>query len=94
MSFDFALRRWLFSMIGWLLRMLLKLFKLLYSLRKLLRAKRETPYDFWQKSLTKSEIQCVLDMGGEEFRPVGELRMDMEAPCDVRIQLLSYYLLL
>ena len=92
MSFDFAARRWLFALIGWLLSRLLKLFKLLVSLSKLLRTKRETPYDFWQKSITKSEIHCVLDMGGEEFKPVGEIRMDMEAPLDVRFHFDCYML--
>ena len=86
MSFDFAVRRWLTALMGWLLSMLWKLLKLLLSLRKFLRTKRETPYDFWQKSITKSEVHCVLDMGGEEFKPVGEIRMDMEAPLDVRFQ--------
>lgn len=90
MSFDFELRRQLFVLLHVVFRLLVRLFKLLRYLSKLLTAKKETPYDFWQKSLTKSEINCVLDLGGEEFQTIGEFRLDLEAPCDV-LQIYTCY---
>jgi len=86
MSFDFALRRWIFRVIAFIVKWtILTVMKCKSSISSLVNTKKDTPYDFWQKSLHKSDIKCLLDTGGDDFQSVGEFRMDLEAPCEVRI---------
>lgn len=85
MSFDFTLRRLVFRFLRIFYRMALALFNAGKSVYKMLNSgAKETPFEFWQRSLTKVDVVFYLDLEGPgDAILLGEVKMDTAAPVDI-----------
>lgn len=84
MSYDFNLRKNAY-------RHVRRMGKLLYSIVKMIRnlvkaannAVTETPYEYWQRSLEKTDIRVFYEIAAETEIVLGEFRMDLSAPLEI-----------
>lgn len=84
MSYDFALRRYVFSILYKVYGTTAGIVKLLRGLVKTASAATsETPFDYWKRSMEKVEVVCILDKGNDNCTVLGEFKLDLKAPVDI-----------
>ena len=84
MSYDFTLRRKVFGVLFKILGVSANVIKLLRGLVKnVTGGKAESPFDYWKRSMSKVDVVCVLDKGGDRTVVLGEFKLDLKAPADI-----------
>jgi hypothetical protein len=84
MSYDFTLRRKVFAILVSVYRASTKTIKFLRGLLKSAGGgKPETPYEYWKRSLEKTDLVCIMDKGGGGITILGEFKMDLKAPVEI-----------
>lgn len=82
MSFDFTLRRQVFSLLAKIYGISAKLLKFLRSFVKSAGGE-ESPYEYWKRSLDKTDVVCILDKGNDRTEVIGEFKLDLGAPAEI-----------
>ena len=84
MSFDFTLRRQVFGALYRVFGATAAFVKLVRSAVKTAGGtSKETPYEFWKRSLEKVDVVCILDKGNDHSTVLGEFKLDLKAPADI-----------
>jgi hypothetical protein len=84
MSYDFTLRRQVFSLLYKFFGATAKTVKFLRSLVKnAAGGKAESAFDYWKRSMEKVDVVCILDKGNGRTETIGEFKLDLKAPCDI-----------
>lgn len=84
MSFDFTLRRQVFSILYKFYGVAAGTVKFLRSLMKSAAGgTSESSYEYWKRSMEKVDVLCILDKGGGRSETIGEFKLDMKAPADI-----------
>lgn len=84
MQFDFSLRREASNMLYRLFGACLSFVKLIRGLMKTASGgAAESPFEYWQRSLEKVDVVCIIDKGNDRTTVLGEFKLDMNAPADI-----------
>jgi hypothetical protein len=91
MSFDFTIRRQVFGILYKVLGASVSFVKLLRGVFKTISkgGNNETPFEYWQRSMTKLDVVCILDKGNDHTTVLGEFKLDMKAPADVMREMIQ-----
>jgi hypothetical protein len=84
MSFDFSVRRQLGRVAMTLWKLVSTTLRMCYSTYKTLTSHvKETPFEFWNRSLQKEAVLCFLALSTENVVKLGEIRVDLNAPLEI-----------
>jgi hypothetical protein len=84
MSYDFSLRKYSYRQVKRLAKMLYSVVKMIRSAAKAANnAVHESPFDYWQRSLEKSDVRIFYEIAADTEIVLGEFRMDLHAPLDI-----------
>jgi hypothetical protein len=84
LSFDFTLRRKIAKQFYKIYLLLKMIFMNVYNIyHNLTSGMKETPYEYWQRSLEKEVVQCIYEISSTESINLGEFRMDIKAPLEI-----------
>lgn len=84
MSYDFTLRRNVYSTLAKVYRTGASIIKLLRGLVKTASAgTTESPFEYWKRSMEKVDVVCIIDKGGDNSTVLGEFKLDLKAPVEI-----------
>lgn len=84
MSYDFTLRRRFAGVLYSFFKVFSSAVKTAYNLYKTLTTStKETPFEYWSRSLEKEEVLCYYMLSPENVILLGEIKMDLKAPLEI-----------
>ncbi len=84
MSYDFTLRRSFAKILYAFFKVFSSAVKTVYNLYKTLTTStKETPFEYWSRSLEKEEVLCFYSLSPDNVIALGELKMDLKAPLEI-----------
>ena len=83
MQYDFTLRRQASNLLLRLFGASIAFVKLIRGLMKTAGGTAESPFEYWQRSLEKVDVMCIIDKGNDHTTVLGEFKLDLKAPAEI-----------